>query len=193
MEIWETLLIALLIEIVLPVLFAIFGFFKHRGEKKITGQEVIRTRPPKVLSGFFLGFAVLVLLAGTAGIIYCSVTDAENTTVSAVITISSIVAFFSAVGFFGYAYVRFNYVVADAEGIVAYRLFRKTRYYRYEEIAYFKDTTHLGMAGGLIGYDVNNKKIFAIEAIHIGASAVVQRLRERGVQEKLQTQLHLNR
>ena len=193
MGLLETLIIALLIEIVLPVLFAIFGFFKRRGEKKIKGQEVVRTRPPRILSGFFLGFALLVLLVGTAGIIYCCITDAENTTLSAVITISSIVAFFSAVGFFGYAYVRFNYVVASNEGIVAYRLFRKTRYYRYDEIAYFKDTTHMGLAGGLIGYDKNNKKIFAIEAIHIGASAVVKRLREHGVPEKLQTYLHLNR
>lgn len=193
MGLLETLIIALLIEIILPVLFAIFGFFKRRGEKKITEQEVVRTRPPRILSGFFLGFALLVLLVGTAGIVYCCVTDAEHTTVSAVITISSVVAFFSAVGFFGYAYIRFNYVVADAEGIAAYRLFRKKRYFRYDEITYFKDTTHMGIAGGLIGYDKNNKKIFAIEGIHIGVSAVANRLREHGVQEKLQTYFHFNR
>lgn len=41
------------------------------------------------------------------------------------------------------------------------------------------------MIGGLIGYDKNDSKIFAIEAVHIGASAVAQRLREHGVREKL--------
>lgn len=186
MEFWETLLISLLIAIVLPVVFSFFWFFKVRGEKKISDQETIRTRPSKTLSGFFLGFAILVLIGGIAGIIYCCLTDAENTTALAVIILSVCIAIFSAIGFFGYAYIRFNYVVADAEGILAYRLFRKKRYYRYEEIAYFEDTISMGMMGGLIGYDKNGKKIFAIEALHIGSSAVAQRLREHGVQEKIQ-------
>ncbi|MDE7395759.1 MAG: hypothetical protein K2M95_06550 [Clostridiales bacterium] len=93
------------------------------------------------------------------------------------------VAAFSALAFFGYANIRFNYVVADAEGILACRLFRKKRYYRYEEIEYIHDSTSLGMMGGLIGYDKENKKIFAVDAIHIGAADVAQRLREHGVRQ----------
>lgn len=62
--------------------------------------------------------------------------------------------------------------------------FGKKRYYRYEEIGCFQDTMDLGMMGGLVGYDKDNSKIFAIEAVHIGASAVAQRLREHGVLEK---------
>ena len=185
MDILKTLLFSLLITLTMPIVFSFFWFFKVRGEKKISSQEVIRTRPPKILSGFFLGFAFVVLLGGIAAIIYFCVTDSENTTASAIITISVCVAVFSMLGFFGYAFVRFNYVVLDTEGIFAYRLFRKKRYYRYEDIGYFKDTSNLGMMGSVIGYDKNNAKIFAIEAVHIGASAVVQRLREHKVQEKL--------
>ena len=185
MDIWETLLTSLLILIILPVAFSFFWFFKVRGEKKISSQEVVRTRPPKVLSGFFLGFAFIVLFGGIAAIIYCCITDSENTTASIIIIMSVCVVVFSALGFFGYAYVRFNYVVIDSEGILVYRLFRKKRYYSYEEIGYFQDTINLGMMGGLIGYDKNNSKIFAIEAVHIGASAVAQRLREHGVREIL--------
>ncbi len=184
MDIWETLLISLLISVILPIAFSFFWFFKIRGEKKISSSDVIRTRPPKALSGFFLGFALVVLLGGIAGIIYCCITDSENTTASTIILISVGIALFSALGFFGYAYIRFNYVVAVTDGIIVCRLFRKKRYYSYEEIGYFQDTSNLGMMGGLIGYDKNNSKIFAIEAIHIGASAVAQRLRDRGVQEK---------
>lgn len=180
----ETFLISLLISVILPITFSLFWLFKVRGEKKILSQEVIRTRPPKVLSGFLLGFALIVLLVGIAAIIYCCIADSENTTASMIITISVCVAVFSALGFFGYAYVRFNYVVADPEGILVYRLFRKKRYYRYEEIGCFQDTMDLGMMGGLVGYDKDNSKIFAIEAVHIGASAVAQRLREHGVLEK---------
>ena len=79
------------------------------------------------------------------------------------------VAAFSALGFFGYAFVRFNYVVAD-ERNTGILLFRKKRYYRYEEIGYFLNASNLGLTCGLIGYDNNNVKIFAIEALHIGAS-----------------------
>ena len=193
MEFWETLLISLLIVIILPIVFSLFWFFKVRGEKKISSQGVIRTRPPKIVSGFFLGFAFLVLSGGIAAIIYCCITDNENTTATIVIIISVCILLFSAIGFFGYAFVRFNYVVADTEGILAYRLFRKKRYYRYEDISCFQDTINLGMMGGLIGYDKDNVKIFAIEAFHIGASAVAQRLREHGVQEKSQSRLNLNK
>lgn len=194
---WEKWLIywltPLLIVIIVPVAFFIFWSLKVRGEKKIAHDAVIRTRPPKLLSGFFLGFALLVLAGGIAAMIYCGITDSENTTASVVITISACIAAFSALGFFGYAYVRFNYVVADDEGIRAYRLFRKTKYYRYEEIAYFHDTIWAGIMGGLKGFDQNNKKIFAIEALHIGANHVAQRLREHNVQERGKGQLYLHR
>lgn len=184
MEIWESLLLSLLMPIIVAIACAFFWFFKVRGEKKISTQDIIRTRPPKALSGFFLGFALVVLLGGIAGIIYCCITDSENATISNIIIISVCVAAFSALGFFGYAYIRFNYVVASSDGIFVFRLFRKKIYYSFDEIGYFQDTTNLGMLGGLIGYDKNNSKIFAVEAVHIGVSAVIERLREHGVQEK---------
>ena len=185
MDIGEQLLTALLTSVILPVAFSFFWLSKVRGEKKISSKESIRTRPPKTLSGFFLGFALVSLLGGIAAIIYCCITDSENTTVSIVIIISVCIAVFSAFGFFGYAFLRFNYVVANSEGIHIYRLFRKKRYYSYEDIAYFKDSTNLGIMGSLIGYDKNNSQIFIIDASQIGTSAVAQRLREHGVQDKL--------
>ena len=97
MDIWEALL-PLLISIILPVVFSIFSFFKVRGEKNFSSQEVIRTRPPKALSGFFLGFALLVLLGGIAAIIYGCVADSENTTVSIVVVTSVFVSVFFVTG-----------------------------------------------------------------------------------------------
>lgn len=128
MDFWETLLTSLLISVTLPVAMSFFWLFKVRGEKKISSRGAIRTRPPKTLSGFFLGFAFIVLLGGIAGIIYCCITDSENTTASVIIIMSACVTVFSGIGFFGYAFVRFNYIVADADGILVYRLFRKKRY-----------------------------------------------------------------
>ncbi len=193
MEIWESLLVLLLIPIVVSIAFSLFWYSKVRGEKKILSQDIIRTRPPKMLSGFFLGFAFIVLLGGIAGLIYCCIEDSENTTVSNIIIISVCIAAFSALGFFGYLYTRFNYVVASSDGIFVFSLFRKKRYYSYSEIGYFQDTTNLGMLGGLIGYDKKNLKIFTVEGIHIGVSAVIERLRENGVPEKSSGQFNLNR
>ncbi|MDE5547543.1 MAG: hypothetical protein K2J30_00885 [Clostridia bacterium] len=184
MEYWGRVITMLATIITIAIAFAIFWFFKVRGEKKLPPEGVIKTRPPKALSGFFLGFAILVLVGGTAGIIYCCITDSENTTASIVVIFSLCVVVFSGIGFFGYAWVRFNYLVADNEGIYVYRLFRKERYYRYEEIGAFQDTIWQGMIGVLKGYDKNNKKIFAIEAVHIGATAIAQRLREHGIVER---------
>lgn len=184
MDGWETIIFLLLIIIILPIVFSFFWHFKVRGEMKVQDEEVIRTRPPKTLSAFFLGFALIVLFGGTAALIYCCITDSENATVVGVIALSACVVAFSAIGFIGYAWMRFNYVVADENGILVCRLFRKKRYYRYEEIGCFIDETNLGMVGSLKGYDKNNAKIFTVEAVHIGTSAVVQRLREHEVPEK---------
>lgn len=189
MDLWEMMIISLLIVIISPIALSIFWFCKTRGDKKLSTEGAIITRPPKALSGFFLGFGILVLLGGIAGIIYCCITDSENTTVTQVIVLSLCIVAFSSIGFFGYAYVRFNYVIADAEGVLTCRLLRKKKYYRYDEIGYFQDTINMGVMGSLVGYDKNNNKIFAIEALCIGVSAVAQRLREHGVKEKIQSQL----
>ena len=51
----------------------------------------------------------------------------------------------------------------------------------FDEIAFFKDTTHMGIQGGLICYNKNKKKLFSVEAIHIGVSLIIQRLREKNI------------
>ncbi len=185
----EALIFALLIVIIVPIFFSIIVFFKTRGEKKIQSKDVVRTRPPKMISVFFLGFALIAFLGGTSAIIYCCI-ELSITALEAIL-MALCIAVFSSLGFFTYAYARFNYVVADNEGILVSRLFRKKRYYRYEEIGYFKDTTkNMGIMGDLIGYSKDNVKIFTIDALSIGASTVAQRLREHGVKEERQIKLH---
>lgn len=153
---------------------------KKRGDKRLK-DGVIRTYVPKTLQGFFLGFAIFVFFGGAAGIIYCAITDPEHTTAGFVAMIVICILLFSGLGLFGFLFVNLNFVVATDEGIEAHRLFRKTKFYRYEEIGGFRDTTEQGMMGGLEGFDAEGKKIFAIEAVSIGAKAVADRLREKGV------------
>ena len=166
------------------VFFAVLFALKARGEKKLKDEGAIRTRNPKMLQGFFLGFAILVFFGGAAGLIYCAITDAEHTTATVVAVLALCVVVFSAIGLFGFLLVHCNYVISTDEGIEAHRLFQKTKFYRYEEILYFQDSTSLGMMGGLIGYGANGKKIFAVEAAAIGVNRVADRLREHNVHEK---------
>jgi len=180
----ETLLTSVIIIIVVPIVLSVFWLCKTRAEKKLTTDGSIKTRPSKLLTGFFLGFGIIVLCGGIFGIVYCSITDKEHTSAATIIILAVCVALFSGLGFFGYAYARFNSVIADNDGVHVYRLFRKKRYYRYEEIGSFKDSTAIGALGGLTGYDKNGKKIFTADAMLIGASAVAQRLRDRGVTER---------
>lgn len=170
---------------VLIIIFSFLWASKIRGERKIGDKQIICAHLSKTLSGFFLGFALFVLIGGIVGIIYKCITDIEYMIESSLLADSiCIITVVSAIGFFGYAYFRFNYVVANVDGIIVCRLFRKKKFYFYEEIAYFKDTLSMGMIGSLIGYNKNGKKIFAIEGLYIGSSAIAQQLREHGVQEK---------
>lgn len=98
--------------------FSAFWFFKAREEKKYRSDKSVRTRPPKIVSGFFLDFAFLVLFGGIASIIYCCIADGENASAFKIIAISVCVAVFSAIGFAGYAALRFNGVVADDKGVL---------------------------------------------------------------------------
>ncbi|MDE5547542.1 MAG: hypothetical protein K2J30_00880 [Clostridia bacterium] len=183
METWELALWLSALVIVIPIGFLIYWFFSSRRKKNFLPEEPICTRPPKSLSAFFLSFAFLWLYDGTAGIVYFCITDSEHMPFMRVFLAALCVVALSALAVFAYMWIRFNYVVADNEGIYVYRLFRKHKYYRYEEICYFADTLWKGMRGGLIGYDINNKKIFVIETVQIGSTAVAQRLREHGVVE----------
>lgn len=181
----STLITALLIIILVPACFSFLWFLKEKEEKKKPhNSDCIRTYPPKALTVLFLGFGIFMVLAGIAAVISIYVTDRENTTMQQYIIIVICFTVLACIGFLGYIILRFNYVVTDANGVHVYRLFRKKKYYRYEEIGCFLNKLEMGIAGGLICYDKNNKKIFSIEAVHIGSSDVAQQLRSHGVSEK---------
>ena len=165
----------ILIPIAITIVFSLLCKTKINAEKKIPNGNFIRTKPPKTLTVFFLFFAI----AGTCGGIVLGIINRDNTTnlIGVILTFS----IFAILGFFGYAWVRFNYVVIDGDNIIVYRLFQKNKFYTFDDIAFYKDTTHMGIQGGLICYNKNKKKLFSVEAIHIGVSLIIQRLREKNI------------
>ena len=165
----------ILIPIVITIVFSLLWKTKTNAEKKIPNGNFIRTKPPKTLTGFFLFFAIV----GTCGGIVLGIINRDNTAnlIGVILTFS----IFAILGFFGYAWMRFNYVVIDGDNIIVYRLFQKNKFYTFDDIAFYKDTTHMGIQGGLICYNKNKKKLFSVEAIHIGVSLIIQRLREKNI------------
>lgn len=166
-----------LIPIVIAIASCIFMFSKQLEEKKIINKKVIRTRPPKILTIFLLGTAFF-LAGGGMALAIINKDDTKN--LPLLILLISTFVFLS---LFCYAWLRFNHVAVDDEKVVVYRLFLKKKTYRFEEIAFFMDTTQQGMSGGLICYNKDMKKLFAVEAVHVGISLVIQRLKEKNVVE----------
>ena len=171
------ILFLLMVVTIITILFYHSWITAIYKEKKIPDANFIRTKPPKALTGFLL-FCAIAGTCGCGGIVL-GIINRDNTTnlIGVILTFS----IFAILGFFGYAWVRFNYVVIDGDNIIVYRLFHKNKLYSFDEIAFFKDTTHMGIQGGLICYNKNKKKLFSVEAIHIGVSLIIQRLREKNI------------
>ena len=173
----------ILIPIVIYILFSIFWHAQEREEKKLTDENNIRTRPPKAISIFFLGFAILAILALLVGIIFAILNKENAPDLITTIVLFSLIVLLAFLCFFGYAWLRFNYVVVENNDITVYRLFRKQKEYSLDEIAFFKDTTHLGIYGGLICYNKNKKKMFSVDGMQVGVSFIVRRLKEKKIVE----------
>lgn len=154
-------------------------FSKEKTEKNLSYEGVVRTRLSKKMMIFFLAFALIGTCGGTVlGIIY------RNNKIELLCIVVAF-SFFAIIGWIGYAYGRFTYVIADSDTIIVHRLFRETKTYSYEEIAYFRDTTRSGVQGELTCYDQNNKKMFSIETMFVGVSLIARRLKEKNIVQKL--------
>lgn len=163
---------------------AVFFALVEREEKRALRERILRTCAGKLMRGIFFGIAVFVFFAGTAAIIYCLFFSGENTTVQAVAYVEMVLFLISASALCFFLYITFTYVVSTDEGIEAHRLFRKRKFYRYEEISVFNYKTPKG-SDKLIGYDADGKVIFKVsESTHIGVQALADRLREKGVRQQ---------
>ena len=167
-----------IVAIVLTALvLALFEFFKNKADKKLFDENAksVRTRPPKLLSGFLLSFSAFFFAIDTALFVNCF--HDSSYLGGAIFTGVMVLLAFSL-----YVWLRFNYVIADDERIVVFKPFRKKKCYHYYEIAYFKYTGG-GMEDSLKCYNSDKKRIFYLESIQVGVSIVVQKLREHEVEE----------
>lgn len=167
----------ILVPIAVVIITSLLWKSKLKAEKNEVNKNFIRTRSPIALTVFFLLFTI-VFAGGSIAVCIINLNSEIN-----LIVVILLLSFFSLLSLFGYAWVNFNYVVVDQENIIVHRLFRKNKTYTFSEIYFFKDTTNLGIQGGLICYNVKKKKIFAVEAIHIGVSLIIERLREKNITE----------
>ncbi|MDE7083441.1 MAG: hypothetical protein K2O89_07055 [Clostridia bacterium] len=165
------------IAVILPLVFQLFYFLKSREEKKSGIDKLNRTRAPKALLWFFLGFALLGI---TVMIVAAAFMIRDREPVSAIIAIIIGFSLFSALGFFGFIWSRFRYEIIEDDGITLVRFNKRWKVY-FSEIEYYKFTD--GMAGGLIAYDKNGVVIFSAEAINIGSHKLVSAMQNNFVTE----------
>lgn len=165
------------IAVILPLVFQLFYFLKSREEKKCGVDKLNRTRAPKALLGFFLGFAIIFIIVMVVAAAFM-IKDKES--VSAIIAVVFVFALCSAIGFFGFIWSRFRYEIIEDDGITVVR-FNKRRKVYFSGIKYYKFTD--GIAGGLIAYDKYGVVIFSAEAINVGSHKLVSAMRNNFVTE----------
>jgi len=163
--------------IIMMVLYFVIRFLLERKNAKLwkAGADTVRTRLSILISVFILAFSAFFLFGSV--ICFIEFVRGDCPLVGFLFT-----SFMFLSSMFIYMWWRFNYVVADDEKIVVFRLFRKNKIYHYYEIAYFKDS-NVAMVDDVICYNSDKKKIFTIQSIQIGVPLVVQKLREHEVEE----------
>lgn len=180
MDFLTSIIITVAVSVILPVVFNLFYFLKRREEKKLkeNTEGALRTRMPKFIKGFFLGFAILCFL-GMIGVDIALIVGHESLTVLIVVTVCF--TLFGSIGMFGFLLTAINCEIVDGDTITVIRLFKKRKEVDIGSIDSYR--LMQGIAGGLTAFDENGIPIFSSEGLSINLDALAHRLDERGVRK----------
>lgn len=163
--------------IIMTVLYFAIQISLERKNAKLwkSGTDTVRTRLPILISVLILAFSAFFLFVS----VFCFIEFVCGDFSLGGLLFAN---FMFLCPFCIYMWWRFNYVIADDEKIIVFRLFQKKKCYYYHEITYFKDSNGI-MVDDLICYDSDRKKIFTVQTIQAGVPLVVQKLRQHEVKE----------
>lgn len=160
----ESLLIAIIVPIVLPIVFGFFYRKKDKEEAKLNTNGKYIVRVTSSIRHFFLGWMILCLLGSLIIPIMCIV-DKANTTVYIVLIASGVILFFFLLGFLGYAISKWNYLIVEENRIIKVKGFKKD----IIEINRIKYISSFDVGfGSLIAYDENYVPLFEIDGSFVG-------------------------
>ena len=162
------------IAVILPLVFNLFWFLKSREEKKQGIDKLNRTRAPKFVLAFFLGFAIACIVLMIVVVVLMAM-DPVPVWVFVLAVIVCIL--FAALGFFGYTWSRFKYEIIEDDGITLVRFNKKKKFY-YSQIVFYKYTE--GMMGTFVTYDEYGRILFNVEALSIGSKNLADTMQQHG-------------
>lgn len=164
----ESLLVAIIVPIVLPIIFCIFYWRKDKEEAKLNtcGRYIVRVI--STIRHFFFGWMILCLLGALIVLIFC-ITDKENITLHTILVFLGVILFFFLLGFVGYADTKWNYLIVEESRIIKVKGFKKViieferiKYFSYSELAF----------GSLVAYDENYVPLFEIDESFVGMNSL---------------------
>ena len=173
----ESLITSILIAAVLPVVFAVFQFFRVREEKRQSGSSVGKIGLTKALIVFFAVFMILFFAGAVAAIVFAVLDPAL--TVSQFWIITGTVLVFCALGLVGYICAKSDYIILKQDEVLVKKPFRKIRVHRLSEIAFYRDVQ--SYAGGVTCYEDSGIPLFEVSYFHVGVERLTALLRERQV------------
>ncbi len=165
MDFLTSILITVAVSVVLPVVFNLFYFLKRREEKKRkeNTEGEFRTRAPKFIKGFFLGFAILCFL-GMIGVDIALIVTGESLKILIIITVCF--TLFGSIGMLGFLLTAINCEIVNGDTITVIRLFKKPKEVEISSIDSYR--LMQGIAGGLTAFDENGIEVpFKQVDVHI--------------------------
>jgi predicted membrane channel-forming protein YqfA (hemolysin III family) len=160
-------------------MFALIAFFVKKEDKKQENNDTFYVKMPKFITVFFLVVAIL----GVVGSVALTIIFVKDETAAIVLLILG--GFFALLGLIGYVYARFTYLLVDGDKITVHRLFRKTVEYAFDDIAYFKIKNASAPASEVVCYNKDGKKMFGAEAMSVGFTLFIDKMRQRGIPQKM--------
>lgn len=169
---WVVMGVTYAVMIALSITTAVFEMRKYKRDYSKAEREIYRVRTRKWIAVFFAVLDFVVLIGGSATLIYCSIMI-EPAPKAAYAAIVFLMAFIVLIGVVMILFQGTNGVVVCEDGVWVFRLFLKTKFFRYDEIDSVLDRSELGtMGGGYFFFGKGHKQIFSL-----------MYLRDRGVNE----------
>lgn len=162
------------IAVILPLVFNLFWFLKRREEKKQGVDNLNRTRAPKFVLAFFLGFAILCIVVMIVAVVLMAIDPAP---VFVFVIIVVVCVLFASLGFLGFTLSRFKYEIIEDDGITLVRFNKKKKFF-YSQIVFYKYVE--GMMGTCVAYDEYGRILFHVEALSIGSKNLADAMSGHG-------------
>ncbi|MBR2970355.1 MAG: hypothetical protein IKC48_00975 [Clostridia bacterium] len=154
---------------------AIYEFLKEKEESKIVyGSEFTVKACKALLLNFFI--FIVVNFLGMIAMAICLLTIKNSDSTLFWIPESFFLVLFLA-GCLFFSIFKYDYIVVKEEGIYVNKLFKKTKFIKYSDIAYIENT--LNTLGRVACYNIDSVLLFEVYHHHLGIEQLVEKIQNK--------------